>query len=63
MKVIKSPRDGEAGSVAVIATEVVLMKYPSLAAALKFPVLTVCQDSPPATSPKDKFPEPSVFNA
>jgi hypothetical protein len=61
MKVIKSPRDGEAGSVAVIAIVVVLIKYPSLAVALKFPVLTACQDSPPVTSPNDKFPAPSVF--
>jgi len=38
-----------------------LQKYPSPAAAVNPDVLIVCQDVPPAATPHDKTPDPSVF--
>ena len=39
-----------------------LTKYPSPATAVKAPVLTACQEVPPATSTQSKLPDPSVLN-
>ena len=59
--VTSSPKVGEAGNVAVNAALDVSQKYPSPATAVNPEVLTACQDVPPDTAEKDKFPEPSVF--
>ena len=62
MKEIKSPIVAAVGSVTVNAPPVVLQKYPLPATAFAgSAVITACQEAPPATSPKDKFPEPSVL--
>jgi hypothetical protein len=57
MNVIKSPIVGDAGSVAVIAAEVVLQKYPLLATAVNPDVLTACHAAPPDTVAKVNVPD------
>ena len=61
MNTTSSPKLGDEGKVIVTTDEVVSIKYPSPAAAVKSPVFTACHDVHPDTAAKDYTPDRFVL--